>query len=305
MVLVALASVAGCGERVATGTAFYFPGSAWSDTAAMPPGVMFGSINSFIQNTSTAPLTVDSVRVQGTGLGTVVRVTEVMMAPAVPGHGVPGSVYVTRPPVFAAARGCDVQTLLPVHGYRVLAGHGINGSKAVYGRTGIRLWIVVQALRPGRYRINDEVVTYTQGGTRYRQVLRDADQGTVAVGANWPAPDNEAGCLGQTRLLNPGYPLGRVTGRMVLAGSPKPPPPGFVDATDPHGDRWDGPQDAFATGTGPGGTFGMSLPPNSYRLTGLSVLHGRKLRCAARGLVRVRAHRTTTGVTLACAPAKP
>ncbi len=42
-----------------------------------------------------------------------------------------------------------------------------------------RVWMVVQAARPGRFAITGHLVRYSQAGTRYQQLIPEGYQGTV------------------------------------------------------------------------------------------------------------------------------
>ncbi len=169
------------------------------DVQPLPPGAKLGFLADYVQNKSGAPLTIDSASIErGLGIGTTARIVQVKIAPITADrHAVPGSVYVTDPPVvlfgpgWRGAPGCHVQVLRPPAGYRVAPG------------ARIRIWVVLQALRPGRYIVPAHVLDYAQRGTRYRQVVALSYHGSVSPHAGFPAVDLEKGCLDKTKLLNP------------------------------------------------------------------------------------------------------
>lgn len=195
-------SVAACGSGdVPTGSAF---GRGLAnieiDVRPLPPGAKLGFLFDYVQNGSGAPVTIDSARVErGLGIGTTVRMVQIEIAPVTADrHAVPGGLYVTDPPVelfgpgWHGALGRHVQVLRPSAGYRVSPG------------ARIRIWVVLQALRPGRYIVPAHVLYYTQHGTRYRQVLPLSYHGSVSTNARFPPVEHgEKGCLNKTRLLNP------------------------------------------------------------------------------------------------------
>jgi hypothetical protein len=177
---------------------------------AAPPGAKWGLVGLFIQNKSNAPLTIDSIRLDGPGMGTVARVVQTAIAPPTGAHSVPEGAYVSDPPVYWWPQGvrgrggriyppgCYVQALYPVHGYVVPPG-GI-----------FRDWVVIQLIRPGRWRVANHTVYYTQYGARYHQVITLSYSGTVAAKAAWPRPYQEGPCLARsrhtlTRPLDPGH----------------------------------------------------------------------------------------------------
>jgi len=130
--------------------------------APLKPGTQLGLLDVALVNRSRLPITLESVEGIGRGLGTVIRVVEVKIAPA---HGTgrkdtPGGACQTDPPVWWVGRGtCIKQRLLPLHGFRLAPG-GLA-----------RVWIVVQVARPGRFAVTGHLVRYTQEGTLYQQLI--------------------------------------------------------------------------------------------------------------------------------------
>jgi hypothetical protein len=185
---------------IATGTALSVPGEDDMGIAALPPGAKMGILNLAFFNHSGAPLTITNVTITGRGIGTVARVTEVKIAPA---HYDPGGLYVSDPPVYhflhsswLGPAGCNVQPLVPPHGYTLPPGNG-HGFRNIY------IWAVVQMIHPGRYRSLGSTVYYTQQGTRYRDFVGIGFDGTVTRHAAWPAIFQEKGCVDKTHLLDP------------------------------------------------------------------------------------------------------
>jgi hypothetical protein len=141
-----------------------------------------------MMNITHSVLTINSVSLRGPGIGRVVDLPIVRIAPLVAGvHATPGGQYSTQPPVEMVAS-CHKQALRPVRGYRLRPG----GSA--------RLWIVVRALRPGRWNIPRQVVTYTINGSTYQQAFPIRYWGTVSSHARtYPATDPvEAQCVKPT-----------------------------------------------------------------------------------------------------------
>jgi hypothetical protein len=179
------------------------------------PGVALGWDYVFLENSSKATLTLSSVGISGPGIGTVVRAVQVKVAPLRSGYhhdlgatATPGGTYETQPPVFGGPIGhhktvCWKQTLVPVPGYRMTPG------------SDARIYIVLQALRPGKYILPSEIIYYTQRGVRYQQVFPIQFEGSVADHA--PSLSVDAGqlhCLRRTgaRLLS-GWHLSMAIGR--------------------------------------------------------------------------------------------
>ncbi len=131
-------------------------------------GYLVGDAN----NSSHSTLTIDSASLRGPGIGTVVSV-QVKIAPLIAGTtATPGGNYVTDPPVSDfGTGGCHKQALYPVKGYRVKPGGQF------------RLWIIITALRPGRWNLPRQVITYTQDGGTYQHSFPIRYWGTVTANA--------------------------------------------------------------------------------------------------------------------------
>jgi hypothetical protein len=109
-----------------------------------------------------------------------------------PHASVPQSAYDENPPVTLTAGVCTAQALRPVAGYRPLPGDDIA------------VWQIMLALRPGRYNIGSHLITYTQDGNRYQELITQGFHGAVTRHAPLltTAGDNSSGCWrGRSRLL--------------------------------------------------------------------------------------------------------
>jgi hypothetical protein len=144
-----------------------------------------------------------SVSFPGRGVGTVVRIVQTEIGPSIAGKippsqitkGVPGA-YRTDPPVswWPPTRTCGKQVLDPVRGY-VLPPRGIA-----------RVRVVLQAIRPGRYRFG-HVLHYTQSGRQYQEVIQEVVHGHVASHAPYiPVDSTEKTCLKRTKTRLLPYP---------------------------------------------------------------------------------------------------
>jgi hypothetical protein len=144
-------------------------------------GYLFGDAN----NLSHQTLTIQSASLRGPGVGTVVKVS-VMIAPLTGGRDSnAGGGYPTTPPVGLGVGGCHTQLLVTPRGYRVKPGGQF------------RLWAVVTAVRPGRWKIPQQVITYTENGGTYQHVFPIYYWGTVTATAtmNGVADPSVAPCV--------------------------------------------------------------------------------------------------------------
>lgn len=203
-------SAAGCSRSgVLTGTALAQQVAISTGDKPIRPGFEIGLLDDLLDNSSNSTLVIESVSLSGPGIGTVVRPIQVEIAPLRFGrsdyelNATPGALYQTDPPVNFAGSRCYRQALFPVKGFRMTP-----GSQA-------RIWIVLQALRPGRWVIPVRVVNYTVGGVMYRQNDPVREYGSVASNATYIPPYwAMAKCVGRAtgaRLLS-GYHLGKISG---------------------------------------------------------------------------------------------
>jgi hypothetical protein len=135
------------------------------------PGWEYGYLFGDADNTSRATLTVKSVSLSGPGVGSVIALADVKLAPVGPA-GISQGNYLEDPPVTSLSpSGCHKQLLLPVRGYRLRPGQAF------------RLWVVVRALKPGKWRIPRQTVTFSEDGTTYHQGFPIYYWGTVKTHA--------------------------------------------------------------------------------------------------------------------------
>ncbi|HXP21943.1 MAG TPA: hypothetical protein VN840_20040 [Streptosporangiaceae bacterium] len=208
LVLASLLILSGCGGGVPAGTAL--AQELWTSIGAkaIRPGFEIGLLYYDLENTSTSTIVIDSVGIAGPGIGTVVRPVQVRMAPLRFGwhHYVSTSValslYTTDPPVNFEGKGCRKQGLVPLKGFQMTP-----GSEA-------RIWVVLRAMRPGRWVIPSHVIYYTQDGAEYRQVEPLRAYGLVADQAAYIPPYYaEAECVHpEGAAFLRGYHSGRVSG---------------------------------------------------------------------------------------------
>jgi hypothetical protein len=153
------------------------------------PGWEYGYLFGDADNTSHSTLTIKSISLHGPGVGAVIALPDVRIAPQFgkPGTVVPSTNYLTDPPVYAGTHGCLKQALYPSKGYRLAPGRNFL------------IWIVVKALKPGRWSIPAQVITYTEDGGTYTHSFPIHYWGTVKTDAHVsprlvPA-DNQAQCV--------------------------------------------------------------------------------------------------------------
>jgi hypothetical protein len=136
--LASLALASGCGSAAPDPFAYVYGTGVgpWVTPPGWEDGYLFGDAN----NTGHSTVTIDSISLAGPGVGTVVALAEVKIAPLVSGtRATPGGNYIVNPPagVFGL---CHEQALYPVRGYVVKPGGQF------------RIWTVIRALKPGRCR---------------------------------------------------------------------------------------------------------------------------------------------------------
>jgi hypothetical protein len=181
-----------CGGSVPAGTALDNSSSEQAGLATFRTGTEVGELDTTLYNRTRAPITIDAIKLTGRGMGTVLRPVLTQIAYGKPHASVPQSAHVENPPVTLTTGGCTVQALRPVAGYRLLPGDAIA------------VWQIILALRPGRYNIGSHLITYTQDGNRYQELITQGFHGTVTRHAPlWTtAEDPSEGCWrGRSRLL--------------------------------------------------------------------------------------------------------
>lgn len=153
------------------------------------PGWEYGYLFGDADNTSHSTLTIDSVSLRGPGVGTVIALADVRIAPQFgkPDAWVSSANYLTDPPVEVGPKGCQKQALYPVKGFRLAPGKAFL------------LWIVVRALKPGRWDIPAQVVTFTENEGTYTHSFPIRYWGTVKTDAHVSPRvvpgDEEAQCV--------------------------------------------------------------------------------------------------------------
>jgi hypothetical protein len=200
--------VTGCGRSSASsGTALATLGGVSIGDKPQPPGSEAGLLYVLLVNRSHAAVTIRSIRIAGPGIGTVVRVVQVRIAPLTTGgqhdkvlfDSVPSSLYGSDPPVNQYGKGvpCHKQALDPVRGF------------VLPPRAAAHVWTVIRAARPGTWKIPDNVVTYSQSGNLYRQKITMAAYGSVAIGApDYVLEPVVRECLSRTGAkVLPGYKI--------------------------------------------------------------------------------------------------
>jgi hypothetical protein len=197
----------GCGGSGSAGRAFPQEPPTWIGAKAIRPGFEIGLLYYDIENTSDSTVVLDSVGIPGPGIGTVVRPVRIMMAPLRYGwhryevNSVAAALYTMTPPVLFEDQHCRKQDLVPVKGFKMTPG------------SDARIWIVLRALRPGRWSIPLHVIYYTQGGVRYRESEPLRAYGYVSDYATYIPPLYDmADCVRPERAaFLPGYHAGRVS----------------------------------------------------------------------------------------------
>lgn len=162
-----------------------------------------------MHNSSASTITVDSVSLKGPGIGTVIRPVKIEMAPLRFGKNdyardaTPEALYNTDPPVFFFQNRCNKQALFRLRGFKMTAG------------SEVRVWIVLRALRPGKWVIPRHVIFYTMDGSKYRQAIPLREYGSVSSHAKYIPPYFAmAECVGPATGAKflPGYHAGRTSG---------------------------------------------------------------------------------------------
>ena len=185
-----LAFLASCGGGVQTGTAIERGDLISTGVKPVRPGVEVGFIAAFLKNTSKSTIVFNRVGTSGPGIGTIARPVQLKIAPVRSGFrhlvdSVPGAIYTMSPPVMYFSRRCHRQVLQPVRGYRMTP-----GSIAW-------IWIVVRAVKPGKWVIPRDVLYYTINGAEYQEPFPQELTGTVSSNARYIPPFwAEAKCVG-------------------------------------------------------------------------------------------------------------
>jgi hypothetical protein len=150
--------------------------------APLKPGAELGLLLLAPENRSRSPLTISSVRLVGRGVGTVITVVHVKIAPdETENNSAPGGAYEVSAPEawWPPAASCGRQPLVPLHGFRL-------APKAL-----ARVWIVIRAAEPGKFHVGAHLVRYRQDGISYQQLIPTGYEGSVSRTAPFIPIDKE------------------------------------------------------------------------------------------------------------------
>ena len=193
----------------------------------MRPGFELGFLYVTIQNSSNEPIVIRSVIIRGPGIRNAVRPARIRMAPLRAGYhhnyimnATVGGTFMTYPPVFTESHGCHKQALHEVNGFRMSP-----GSIA-------RIFVVLRAIRTGKFAIPYHVVLYDMNGTEYRQDIPTKITGFVSKTARvLPVPDQQANCVKPSpRTISSRIPVHR--SRYLTHRTPRTPEAKPVRGTD-------------------------------------------------------------------------
>ena len=185
-----LVAVAACGTSA--GSALETGDTEQTGLSTIRTGTEIGIDFSFVRNITGAPITLLSAEPVGRGIGTVIRPVEIKIAFGL--NSIPRSGYIEDPPVVNYGRGrCGVQSLGEVHG--AVLSPGLHHA--------VTIWTVLLGIRPGRYNVTAQVITYTQAGTHYQQTIKHGYFGRVTRHAPLlrATQDGSRPCLHLTHLL--------------------------------------------------------------------------------------------------------
>jgi hypothetical protein len=180
------------------GTAFQQPSHARFRIKSVRRGEEWGLLIAFLKNDTQDDVVLRSVRVDGVGIGSQIGVVKVEVAPLPPivagRFATSGGIFKTYPPVQlipnSKSRGCAVQVLRPVFGFRMHPGDEA------------RLLVLLQAKANGSFRITAHEVTYEEGAREYVQRLPVGLTGRVSARGDPMRLDrSERPCLKRTEVL--------------------------------------------------------------------------------------------------------
>lgn len=171
----------------ATGTALVRGSVMTFGLAPIRPGTQLGLLYADVDNRSRAPVTLSSITLTGRGVGTVIKILEVKLAPLETGNrAVPGGAYEVYPPTayWPPAASCGKQPLVSLAGFRLAPG------------TQARVWFRIQGAEPGRFLVTGDLVRYRQDGVSYRQLIPTGYRGSVSMTAPFiPIDKEQARCI--------------------------------------------------------------------------------------------------------------
>jgi hypothetical protein len=144
--------------RLAPGSAFEQPGPAELSLSAVKPGEQWVLLIAFLKNVARQPLMLRAVMLRGEGLGSVVDIVQMRVAPLPPDSGefgfVPSGIFKTYPPgiLLGGETRCNVQTLRPISGYVIEASREA------------RISVLMRAMETGKFSVRFHDVKYSVSG---------------------------------------------------------------------------------------------------------------------------------------------
>ncbi len=173
--------------HTATGTALVRGYGSTLGLAPLKPGAQLGLLFLGLVNRSGSPVAISSVTLVGRRVGTVIKIVEIKAAPNETGsHAAPSGAYEVSAPAayWPPAASCGRQPLAPLHGFRLAPGKLV------------RVWMVIQAARPGKFLVKAHLVRYRQQGMSYRQLIPTGYSGSVSSNAPFiPIDKEQARCM--------------------------------------------------------------------------------------------------------------
>jgi hypothetical protein len=182
-------AAAGCttAPHVTTGKALIRNSVMTFNLAPIRPGAQYGLLFAGLANKSRSPVVIKAVALTGQGVGTVIKLVEVKIAPHEPGNeSTPGGTFEVYPPTgyWGRTGSCGKQVLDPVTGFRIAPGKEV------------RVWFRIQATKPGTFHVKGDVVLYRQNGITYRQFMPTGYKSSVSSDAPFlPIEDWQARCM--------------------------------------------------------------------------------------------------------------
>jgi hypothetical protein len=151
MLAAAACTTSAARDGPATGTAVVRGYETIFGLAPIRPGTQLGLLYAVVQNRSRSPVMLSSITLVGRGVGTVIKILDVKIAPRETGNkAVPGGAYEVYPPAayWPPAASCGKQPLVPLRGFRLAP-----GAQA-------RVWFRIQGAAPGPFAVKGERVRY-------------------------------------------------------------------------------------------------------------------------------------------------
>ena len=155
----------------ATGTAVVRGYATIFGLAPIRPGTQLGLLYAVVQNRSRSPVTLSSITLVGHGVGTVIKILEVKIAPRETGNkAVPGGAYEVYPPAayWPPAASCGKQPLVPLPGFRLAPG------------TQARVWFRIQGAAPGPFAVKGDSCATDSAGSATSSSSRPATEAPLA-----------------------------------------------------------------------------------------------------------------------------